>query len=135
MIEIIMVSHGDYAEAMLESAQLIAGRQDHIRVFGLHPGDSVDELREKISGAIAEAEKNGEVLVLTDMFSGSPFNAVASLMKRCSFRHITGINLPILLEILMDRDSGDVDEICGNVLEKAKDTIVDVNKYFGGMDG
>lgn len=133
MIEIIMVSHGYYAKTMLESAQLIAGEQDHICVFGLHLGDSVDQLREEVSKAIEEAQKNGEVLVLTDMFSGSPFNAVVSLMQHYSFHHLTGINLPILLEILMSRDSSSAEEICRDVLKKAKDTVIDVNKYFEEM--
>lgn len=133
MIEIIMVSHGYYAKTMLESAQLIAGEQDHICVFGLHLGDSVDQLREEVLKAIEEAQKNGEVLVLTDMFSGSPFNAVVSLMQHYSFHHLTGINLPILLEILMSRDSSSAEEICRDVLKKAKDTVIDVNKYFEEM--
>ncbi|MEN6313712.1 MAG: PTS sugar transporter subunit IIA [Clostridiaceae bacterium] len=132
-MEIIMVSHGYYAKTMLESAQLIAGEQDHICVFGLHLGDSVDQLREEVSKAIEEAQKNGEVLVLTDMFSGSPFNAVVSLMQHYSFHHLTGINLPILLEILMSRDSSSAEEICRDVLKKAKDTVIDVNKYFEEM--
>jgi len=128
-----MVSHGYYAKTMLESAQLIAGEQDHICVFGLHLGDSVDQLREEVLKAIEEAQKNGEVLVLTDMFSGSPFNAVVSLMQHYSFHHLTGINLPILLEILMSRDSSSAEEICRDVLKKAKDTVIDVNKYFEEM--
>lgn len=133
MIEIIMVSHGYYAKTMLESAQLIVGEQDHICIFGLHLGDSVDQLREEVSKAIEEAQKNGEVLVLTDMFSGSPFNVVVSLMQRHPFHHLTGINLPILLEILTNRDSGSVEELCGDVLKKAKDMVIDVNKYFEEM--
>lgn len=133
MIEIIMVSHGYYAKAMLESAQLIAGEQEHICVFGLHLGDSVDQLREEVSNTIEKIQKNGEVLVLTDMFSGSPFNVVVSLMQHYSFHHITGINLPILLEILMNRDTGSAEEICRDVLNKAKDTVIDVNKYFEEM--
>lgn len=130
MIEIIMVSHGDYAKAMLESAQFIAGEQEHICTFGLHLGESIDQLREEISEAIEKAQKKGEVLILTDMFSGSPFNVTVSLMQHYSFYHITGINLPILLEILMSRDSSSADELCKEVLEKAKDTILDVNKLF-----
>ena len=134
MIEIIMLSHGYYAKAMLESAQLIAGEQDHICVFGLHLGDSVDRLREEVSKAVEKAQENGEeVLILTDMFSGSPFNVVVSLMQKYSFYHITGINLPILLEILMSRDSGTAEELCKDVLEKAKDTIMYVNKFFEEM--
>jgi PTS system mannose-specific IIA component len=130
LVEIIMVSHGDYMKAMLESAQLIVGEQEHIHTFGLHLGESVDQLREKISEAIAEAQKNGEVLVLTDIRSGSPFNVTVSLMQQYSFHHITGINLPILLEVLMSRDCLSAEELCKDVLEKGKESILDVNKLF-----
>lgn len=132
LIEIIMVSHGDYAKAMLESAQLIVGEQEHISTFGLHLGEDVDQLRKEISEAIEKVEKNSEVLVLTDMLSGSPFNVVISLMQHYSFHHITGINLPILLEVLMTRDLGSTEDLCKEVLERGKSTIIDVNKYIGG---
>ena len=107
-----MACHGDLARAMLESAQLITGEQDHISTYGLHLGESVDSLSEEIAKAIEKAQKDAEVLVLTDMFSGSPFYATTSLMQQFSFHHITGINLPILLEILILRDSKSCGELC-----------------------
>lgn len=130
MIEIIIVSHGDYASAMLESAELIVGEQEHVYTFGLHLGESVDELREKISETIDKVQQNGEVLVLTDMFSGSPSNIVVSLMQRYSFKHITGMNLPILLEILLSRNSVSSKELYKDVIEKGRETILDVNNFF-----
>lgn len=130
MVEIIMVSHGDYAKSMLESAQMIVGEQDHVQTFGLYLGDSVDKLREDLVEAIEKVQKDGELLVLTDMFSGSPFNITYSLMQHYSFRHITGINLPMLLEILTSRESAGVEELCEMILDKGKATIIDVNKFF-----
>ncbi|AEE90478.1 PTS sugar transporter subunit IIA [Tepidanaerobacter acetatoxydans] len=134
MVEIIMVSHGDYAKSMLESAQMIVGEQDHVHTFGLHLGDDVDELREQLTEAIEKAQRNGELLVLTDMFSGSPFNITYSLMQYYSFRHITGVNLPLLLEILTSRESVGVDELCKMILDKGKETIIDVNKFLEEMN-
>lgn len=129
MIELIIVSHGNFAKEILKSAELIAGEQEHVHTFGLHLGDSVDKLRDDLSEAI-EKVQNREVLILTDMFSGSPFNATVSLMQHYSFFHITGINLPILLEILMSRETTGAAELCDDLLSRAKDTIIDVNKYF-----
>lgn len=57
MVEVIMVSHGDYAKSMLESAQMIVGEQDHVQTFGLYLGDSVDKLREDLVEAIEKVEK------------------------------------------------------------------------------
>ncbi|MDK2905717.1 MAG: mannose system component [Eubacteriaceae bacterium] len=134
MIEIIMVSHGDYAKSLLETAQMIAGKQEHVYTFGLYLGDSVDKLREDLAEAIERAQKNGEVLVLTDMFSGSPFNITYSLMQHYSFRHITGINLPLLLEILTSRESVSVEKLCEMILNKGKEAIIDVNKFLGEVN-
>lgn len=130
MLEIIIVSHGDYAKAMLESAELILGEQKHVYTFGLHQGESVDELREKISETIEKVQQDGEVLVLTDMLSGSPFNAVASLMKNYSFKHITGVNLPVLLEILLSRYTAGSKWLYEDLIYKGRETILDVNKFF-----
>lgn len=51
-------------------------------------------------------------------------------MQHYSFRHITGINLPMLLEILTSRESAGVEELCEMILDKGKATIIDVNKFF-----
>lgn len=134
MTHIIMVSHGEYVKAMIESAELIVGEQENVTTFGFNLGDSVDQLQESIANELKRVQKNSNVLVLTDMFSGSPFNAVSSLMQEYSFHHITGINLPMLLEILMSRDETSVEELCNNVMEKGKDTIVYVNKFLKEME-
>lgn len=133
LIEIILVSHGDYAKAMLKSAEMIVGEQQGVHVFGLHLGDSVDELREKLAQTIEKVQESGEVLVLTDMFSGSPFNVTFSLMEHYSFQHLTGINLPMLLEILTSRHSGTAKELCQEVLEKGIASIRDVNQIIEEM--
>ncbi|MDD4493840.1 MAG: PTS sugar transporter subunit IIA [Eubacteriales bacterium] len=134
MTHIIMVSHGEYVKAMIESAELIVGEKENVTTFGFNLGDSVDQLQESIANELKRVQKNSDVLVLTDMFSGSPFNAVSSLMQEYSFHHITGINLPLLLEILMSRDETSVQELCNNVMEKGKDTIVYVNKFLEEME-
>ena len=129
-----MVSHGEYVKAMIESAELIVGEQENVTTFGFNLGDSVDQLQESIANELKRGQKNSDVLVLTDMFSGSPFNAVSSLMQEYSFHHITGINLPLLLEILMSRDETSVEELCSNAMEKGKDTIIYVNKFLEEME-
>jgi PTS system mannose-specific IIA component len=129
-----MVSHGEYVKAMIESAELIVGEQENVTTFGFNLGDSVDQLQESIANELKRVQKNSDVLVLTDMFSGSPFNAVSSLMQEYSFHHITGINLPLLLEILMSRDETSVEELCSNAMEKGKDTIIYVNKFLEEME-
>ena len=130
MVQLIVVSHGSFSKALLESAQLIVGEQKDIQTFGFDLGESIDELRDKLGQAIETAQKKGEVLVLTDMLSGSPFNAAASLMQRFSFEHLAGINFPVFLEILTSREDSMARDLVATAVSRGKDTIVDVNQYI-----
>ncbi len=130
MIEVILVSHGDYAKAMLESSQIIMGEQEHVYAFGFYLGDSIDELRDRLETKISELIAEHEVIVLTDMKSGSPFNAAASLMEKYYFHHIAGINLPTFMEIMGTREFSTAEELCAMAMNEGKDTMVDVNKLM-----
>lgn len=133
MVEVILVSHGDYAKALLESSQLIMGEQEHVCTFGFYLGDDIDALRDKIEEKIKEFITDNEVLVLTDMRSGSPFNATASLMEKYHFYHIAGINLPTFMEIMGTRDFSTAEELCEMVMTEGKETMVNVNKLMEEM--
>jgi PTS system mannose-specific IIA component len=130
MFEIIIVSHGNYAEAMLRSAEMIVGRQEGIQTFGLHPGDDVDALKEQLRREIARVRESGDALVLTDMMSGSPFNAAVSAMSDLTFSHVTGVNLPMLLEICGARDFLSAEEVGKTIVDQGRSTIVDVNELM-----
>jgi len=127
LIEVIIITHGDLAKALKESAELIVGKQ-HIQTFCLKHGDSVDELKENINQAVSLCLQEGnEVIALTDMFSGSPFNVTTANMNELGFIHITGINLPILIEILLMRQSAGIREISEAAVENGRNSIKLVN--------
>ena len=81
LMKVIVVSHGSYARGLVDTAQMIAGEQEDLEAFGLEPEESVDTLREKIRESIEQTSEGEEVLILTDLFYGSPFNTVISLMS------------------------------------------------------
>ena len=84
MYKIILVSHGDLAEAMYRTAELIAGKHEGVETFGLHLGDDVEAFRSTVESAIERAVKTDELLVLSDVQSGSPFNvAVGAMIPPC----------------------------------------------------
>jgi len=135
LIEVIIITHGDMAAALKESAEMILGKQEHMQTFCLKHGDCVDELKENINQAVSICLHEGnEVIALTDMFSGSPFNATTANMNRLGFIHITGINLPMLLEILLLRQSAGIKEICGMVVENGRNSIKLVNDLLGEVE-
>lgn len=134
MVSLIVATHGTLAQALLDSAEMLVGEQDHVRAFGLCLGDSVDVLRERLDDALSLAETEGEVLVLTDMLSGSPFNAICALSGSHSFQHLTGVNFPILLEILSSRDECGAKELVDHALSIAGNTVVDAKIFFEEVD-
>nr|WP_319489018.1 PTS sugar transporter subunit IIA [uncultured Caproiciproducens sp.] len=130
MVNLILAAHGDYAAAILNSAEMIIGEQDHVQTLGLHLGEDVNELRERVNQAITSALKGGEVIVLTDLKCGSPFNVTAAQMGELDFYHITGMNLPLLLEVLDRRGYESAEEICASIVENGKSTIINVNEML-----
>lgn len=130
-MKVIVVSHGSYARGLVDTVQMIAGKQEDLEAFGLEPEESVDTLKEKIRQSIEQALQEEEILILTDIFYGSPFNTVISLMPEYDLYHVTGINLPLMMEVIMGRISGKhAEEICKELLKAAPDTVRDVRELY-----
>lgn len=127
----ILVSHGGLAESMLGSAQMIVGEQENVSTFGLYPTDDIGGLKDKLEVAI-KGVKDQDIICFTDLFSGSPFNAVINLMGNYPIRHITGMNLPLVLEALMLRmnEENTKEIICNKLIKQAPETFIDVNDYL-----
>ena len=130
MFDIILISHGPFSKAILESAELICGEQENVKTFGLYLGDSVDTFRDEVRAAIEESLSHGDLLVLTDIQSGSPFNVTCSAMGDYKFRHITGMNLPMVIEALMSRDYMSCDELANSLMAVGAMSVVNVNKLL-----
>lgn len=130
-MKVIVVSHGSYARGLVDTVQMIAGKQEDLEAFGLESEESVDTLKEKIRQSIEQASQEEEILILTDIFYGSPFNIVISLMPEYDLYHVTGINLPLMMEVIMGRISGKhAEEICKELLKAAPDTVRDVRELY-----
>ncbi|MCI9161809.1 MAG: PTS sugar transporter subunit IIA [Lachnospiraceae bacterium] len=131
MTGILLVSHGNYAQAMLDTSRMILGDQEKFLALGLTPSKSPDMLREEICQAIQALSGDG-LLIFTDIASGTPFNTVALLSREYSFRHFTGINLPLLIETLIARPCSSLEELAGSLKEKAASTFMDVDERLKG---
>ena len=116
-MKVIAVSHGSYSKGLVDSVQMLVGEQESLVAYGLFPEQTVATLT--------------EILFLTDLFHGSPFNAVVSLMRDHEFHHITGINIPLAVEVMMGRYADkSAEEICRGIMEAAPDTVKYVNDLF-----
>lgn len=130
-MKVIVVSHGGFSKGVVDSVQMLTGEQKDFIAYSLLPEQTVTDLTEQLREELEKTPEGEEVIFLTDLFHGSPFNAVVSLMKDYKFSHITGINIPITVALMLERyENKTAEEICETVLEDAPETILNVNKLF-----
>ena len=130
-MKVIVVSHGNFAQGLVDSVQMLVGEQENLVAYGLRPEQTNTDLRDELEEELKKTPKEEEVLFLTDLFHGTPFNMVVDLMRDYKFYHLTGINIPLTIEVMMGRyaDSS-AEEICQSVIEEAPDTVKYVNAMF-----
>lgn len=130
MTKLILMSHGGLAGALLESASMIAGPQKGVVTLGLYENKSVDTLKMELEDCLCGET---DVLVLTDLFFGSPFNVALELMQKYDFQHITGMNMAIVIMALMNKDEKSAEELCREIVESTKESILYVNEYVQSL--
>lgn len=134
-MKVIAVSHGSYSKGLVESTQMLVGEQEDLVAYGLFPEQTVATLTEKLKAEIDQTGDGEEILFVYDLFHGSPFNAIVSLMEHHDIYHVTGINLPLMVEVMMGRYAGkNAAEICAGLIEAAPGTVKDVRKLFEEVD-
>ena len=100
MVGIIIASHGDFANGIFQSAQMIFGEQENVATCTLMPNEGPDDLRAKMQKAIESFDDKDQVLFLVDLWSGTPFNQANALIDghEDKWAIVTGLNLPMLIE-------------------------------------
>ncbi|MHB9781309.1 PTS sugar transporter subunit IIB [Streptococcus sp. 10F2] len=128
-IGIIIASHGEFAAGIHQSGSMIFGDQEKVQVVTFMPSEGPDDLYAKFNDAVAAFDAEDEVLVLADLWSGSPFNQASRVMGENpdrKFAIITGLNLPMLIqaytERMMDASAG-VEAVAANIIKEAKEGI------------
>ncbi|EHI99228.1 PTS system fructose subfamily IIA component [Clostridium sp. DL-VIII] len=106
-VAIILVSHGYYAKSAMESAEMIAGKQSNYAVVAVIPGKNLNDITKEISEEYEKLNRENGVVILCDIFGGTPSNACAAVLiesqEKDNIIAFTGFNLQILIEILMNR--------------------------------
>ena len=114
MIGILIAAHGDFAKGLVSAAEVIMGVPENTDTVGLHLGDAPDEFYAAVDGKIAallDASEGDGVIVLADLFGGTPCNTVARIMNERGLdkvRCVTGASLPMLIEVAGERDYQDL---------------------------
>lgn len=110
MIGMILVTHGRLADEFVHAMQHVVGRQDGVATICIGPNDDMEVRRREIADAIRAVDSGQGVIILTDLFGGTPSNLAISLMQAGKVEVIAGINLPMLIRLESARRSMGVRE-------------------------
>ncbi|ERK31789.1 PTS sugar transporter subunit IIA [Clostridium intestinale] len=112
MVAIIVGTHGDFSREIVKSSEMIFGKQENIQYVTFNPGESADDLINKYESIMRELDYEDGLLFMVDLFGGSPYNAASRVaVKEAHIDIVTGVNLPMLLEVFAVRDSISVEEL------------------------
>ena len=99
MIGMILVTHGNLAEEFVHAMEHVVGDQANVETVCIGPNDDMERRRSEIADAIEKVDSGEGVIVLTDLFGGTPSNLAISLMQAGKVEVIAGINLPMLIRL------------------------------------
>ena len=123
MLGLLVVTHGRLAEELVSTAKTIVGPVDALEAVTIGWNDDVSEARRRIEEAIQRLGKGEGVLVLTDMFGGTPTNIALSLLDQGKVEVITGVNLPMLIKFTNLRDELALSEVVGRLAAEGRRAI------------
>ena len=136
MIGIIVVTHSNFAEGIKNSVEMIAGKQDNFTAINFENGEDIEDLKNRISQKAEEYTSKGlDVIYVTDLKGATPFNACLYVSTQIWGPVIAGLCLPILLELVLTRDTMEIEDLSSYVsyvITNAKESIqvIDVNELM-----
>lgn len=99
MIGLILVTHGRLADEFLSAMQHVVGKQEQVGTVCIGPDDDMESRRDEIMQKVKQNDSGKGVIVLTDMFGGTPSNLAISIMDKANVEIIAGLNLPMLIKL------------------------------------
>jgi PTS system mannose-specific IIA component len=99
MIGVVVVSHGRLADEFIAAAVHVLGPQEQMRAVPIGPHDDMEERRGDILDAVRDVDRGQGVVILTDMFGGTPSNLAISVIQQGAIEVIAGVNLPMLIKL------------------------------------
>ncbi|HOJ71197.1 MAG TPA: PTS sugar transporter subunit IIA [Syntrophorhabdaceae bacterium] len=111
MVGIIIVAHFKLAEEMVNAVNLIVGKQEQLEPIGMSPNDDMENVKKKITNSIKAVDSGDGVIILTDMFGGTPSNISLSFLEEGKVEVVTGVNLPMLIKLATYRKDKPIGEL------------------------
>jgi PTS system mannose-specific IIA component len=132
MIGLVIVTHGRLAEEFLAAMEQVVGPQENVRTVCIGPNDDMERRRADIVEAVAAVDTGSGVILLTDMFGGTPSNLSISVMNTADIEVIAGVNLPMLIKLAGVRARCDLAEAVLRAQEAGRKYISVASRVLAG---
>ncbi len=129
MIGLVVVAHGKLAAELINAAEMIVGPIDAAVAVEIRPDDSVDVIRNSLATAIKSVSTGG-IIIMTDMFGGTPSNMSLSFLEENRVEVLTGVNLPMLIKFASDRNRYQVAELAAEIRDCGRDGVAVAGDYL-----
>ncbi|RDE09391.1 PTS sugar transporter subunit IIA [Pelagibacterium lacus] len=131
MIGMVLVTHGKLAEEFLSALEHVVGPQDNVATVSIGPDDDMEARRQDILTAVEAVDAGRGVVILTDMFGGTPSNLAISVMQDREIEVIAGLNLPMVVKLARVREGAGMREAVGLAAEAGRKYINVANDVLG----
>ena len=123
MIGMVLITHGNLADEFVGALEHVVGDQQQIATVCIGPDDDMEKRRKEIIQTIAKVDKGKGVILLTDMFGGTPSNLAISVMGKQNVEVIAGMNLPMLIKLATERKSSTMADTVNSAKEAGRKYI------------
>jgi PTS system mannose-specific IIA component len=130
MIGALVVSHGHLARELVAAAEMIVGEISHIQAVSIGWHDDVNDARKEIERRIAEVDQGSGVIILTDMFGGTPSNIAFSFHEPGKVDIVTGVNLPMIIKIASQKEDDTLEILARAVREQGQSSISTASDFL-----
>ena len=131
MVGVIIVTHGQVGLEMLRTAQEIGGRIERAEAVTIEAAEKIERARTKIEAAIKRVSTGAGVLILTDMFGGTPSNLGLSFLDKGALEVVTGVNLPMLIKLPSLREGTSLRELADRLSKYGQKNILVASEFLG----
>lgn len=118
-----MVTHGRLADEFVSALEHVVGSQEHVATVCIGPDDDMEQRRKDILGSITQVDTGKGVILLTDMFGGTPSNLAISVIDKANVEVIAGINLPMLIKLASVRKTENLMDAASSAQEAGRKYI------------
>ena len=134
MIGLVVVTHGRLAAEFRAAVEHVVGPQERFETISIGPDDDMEARRVEILDAVQRADAGDGVIILTDMFGGTPSNLAISIMGQAPVEFLAGVNLPMLIKLASIRGSASLSDAVHTAMEAGRKYISVASEILNGRE-